>query len=112
MDAFEVVTLAVLGSIPRRHLITGACSRESKLPPKQSHRVRILAPLLMPVWLDTERRRTRNAVDVGANPTAGSEPIGPIGLIGPIGPVRVRPWSVPDARDFAKVVDQVRFLAG
>src|SRR3954471_3256592 len=26
----------------------------------------------MPVWLELERRRTRNAVDVGATPTAGS----------------------------------------
>ena len=44
------------------HWLSGACSWESKLPPKQPHRVRILALLLVPVWLDTERRRTRNAV--------------------------------------------------
>jgi hypothetical protein len=52
------------------------CSWESRQPPKLSDRVRILAFVLMPVWLDTERRRTRNAVHVGATPTAGSFQLG------------------------------------
>ena len=43
--AYEAVNLGVPGSNPARHTV--------------------------PVWLESERRRTRNAVDVGATPTAG-----------------------------------------
>ena len=54
------------------------------------------APADWPTWLDRERRRTRNADHAGANPVVGS----------------YCPRSVVAARDPAKVVDQVQFLAG
>ena len=78
MDAFEVVTLAVLGSIPARHLMNrGVLLGEQTASKTVAQGSNPCAPATfkLPVWLDTERRRTRNAVDVGANPTAGSRQV-------------------------------------
>jgi hypothetical protein len=106
VDGVCGVTACIRGCEPRgagfdsrqTHGFPGVCSRESKLPPKQPHRVRLLAPLLlaMPVWLDIERRRTRNADYAGATPAAGS----------------TCPDGVADASDPPKVRALVRFQVG
>ena len=81
----------------------------------------------LPTWLETERRLSCKQVDAGANPVVGSlQKVNPDGVADCIGPSegpgpgsnpgrdterQFRPWSVLDARDRAKVVDQVRLLA-
>ncbi len=67
-----------LGSIPTRHRYGNVLLGEQRASKTlaQGSNPCMARCLLMLVWLDLARHRTRNAVDVGATPTAGFDILG------------------------------------